>query len=112
MVHQFIEYITSLPEVIEVPHFDKSAFKVRKKIFATYDPKRKRINLKLSVMEQDLFSLINKQAIYPVDNNWGRKGWTYFHADEVDPEILKEAIICAYSNSAPQKLLNQLPADG
>lgn len=100
-------FITSLPKVDKVPHFKKIAFKVRKKIFATLDEELQQINLKLTEIEQDVFKLVNTKAIYAVKNKWGKQGWTIFQINELEMSILKEAIINAYCNVAPQKLLEQ-----
>jgi predicted DNA-binding protein (MmcQ/YjbR family) len=38
----------SFPETTEEPHFEKTSFRVKKKIFATYDGKNKTACVKLS----------------------------------------------------------------
>lgn len=67
----------SLPEAEESPHFEKTSFRIRKKIFATYDAKKDRATLKLSEIDQDVFSAADRSVIYPVPNKWGRQGWTF-----------------------------------
>jgi hypothetical protein len=46
----------SFPEVTEKPHFEKTSFRVKKKIFATYDDKLQRACIKLSEIDQNVFS--------------------------------------------------------
>ena len=46
------------PEVTEEPHFEKRSFRVKKKIFATYDEKNKKACIKLSEISQNIFSSI------------------------------------------------------
>lgn len=94
----------SFPETSEQPHFEKTSFRVGKKIFVSYDEKRNRACLKLAEMDQDVFSLIDKAIIYPVPNKWGKQGWTFFHLDKLDNEILEDALIHAYCEVAPKKL--------
>ncbi|MCC5929858.1 MAG: MmcQ/YjbR family DNA-binding protein [Cyclobacteriaceae bacterium] len=48
----------SLPDTTEDAHFDKTSFRVRKKIFTTYDKKNNRACLKLSEIDQYVFSTI------------------------------------------------------
>jgi hypothetical protein len=47
---------------------------VKKKIFATYDAQKKRACLKLSEIDQHVFSTAAKAIIFPVDNKWGKHG--------------------------------------
>jgi hypothetical protein len=60
----------SLPESIELPHFEKTSFRTNKKIFATLNIKNKRVCLMLSEVEQSVFSAYDKSVIYPVPNKW------------------------------------------
>ena len=89
-LQQIREIALSFPETTEEPHFEKTSFRVRKKIFATL--KDSLLTIKLSVIDQDVFSLIDKSIIYPVPNKWGKKGWTHVHVDKVDEEVLKDAL--------------------
>ena len=94
----------SLPEVREEPHFEKTSFRVKKKIFVTYDATHNWACFKFSESDQDLFSLIDRSVIYPVQNKWGRQGWTIMKLDHLKNEILKDALVSAYTEVAPNKL--------
>lgn len=94
----------SLPEVTEAPHFEKTAFGVKKKIFVTFDAATNRACLKFSETDQDIFSLIDSKVIYPVPNKWGRQGWTFFELDQLEDEVLKDALTTAFCEVAPKKL--------
>jgi predicted DNA-binding protein (MmcQ/YjbR family) len=102
------QFALSLPETTEDPHFEKTSFRVRKKIFATYDEKNNRACLKLSEIDQDVFSTIDKAAIYPVPNKWGKQGWTLIELDKLGNEVLEDALKKAYSEVAPKKLSDQI----
>jgi hypothetical protein len=52
-------------------HLGKTSFRVKKKIFATYDELNRRACIKLSEIDQDVFSSADKKIIFPVDNKWG-----------------------------------------
>ena len=54
----------SFPEVTEEPHFEKTSFRVKKKVFATFDDKNKRTCIKLSDIDQDVFSSSDNNTIY------------------------------------------------
>jgi predicted DNA-binding protein (MmcQ/YjbR family) len=94
----------SLPEAKEEPHFEKTSFRVRKKIFATYDAKLKRACLKLTEIDQDVFAAAGKKAIYPVDNKWGKQGWTFIDMKKVNKNLFADALVTAYACVAPQSL--------
>lgn len=92
----------SLPETSEAPHFEKTSFRVNKKIFATYDSKKDQACLKFSEIDQDVFSKI--QGISPVPNKWGKQGWTFIQLEKVNNEILMDALKQAYCEVAPKNL--------
>ena len=98
----------SFPEATEDPHFEKTSFRVRKKIFATYDDKLKRACIKLSEIDQDVFSAADKTIIYPVDNKWGKQGWTLIEMEKVNNDLFTDALITAYCEVAPKKLAEKL----
>lgn len=100
----FRKMALKFPETVEAAHFDNISFKVKKKIFATYNPKEKRVCLKLSLADQDIFGLGNSDHIHPVPNKWGKMGWTLFYLEKVHPELLKDALTSAYCEVAPKKL--------
>lgn len=102
-IHFLRRFALSLPGTTEVPHFEKTSFRVKKKIFATYDEKHNRACLKLSEIDQNVFSTIDKTVIYPVPNKWGRQGWTFIELDRLDNQILQDALQTAYTGVAPKK---------
>lgn len=100
----FAKLALSFPEADEAPHFDKKAYRVKKKIFVTHNAAENRCCVKLSREDQSLFCLIDEKMIYPVPNAWGRQGWTLVNLKLVNKEILMETLTAAYCNVAPKKL--------
>lgn len=98
----------SFPQTIEKPHFEKTSFRIKNKIFATYDATNNQACIKLSEIDQNVFSLVNKLAIYPVPNKWGQQGWTFVKLDQVESEIFADALTTAYCGVAPKKFSEQL----
>lgn len=98
----------SFPETTEEPHFEKISFRVRKKIFATYDDRKKQASIKLSEIDQDVFSRAGKMTIFPVDIKWGKQGWTIIEMKKVPKELFMDALLTAYCEVAPKKLADQL----
>jgi predicted DNA-binding protein (MmcQ/YjbR family) len=86
----------SLPEAEEHPHFENFAFKVKKKIFVTLNPKENRACVKLSELDQSTFCLYDVNVMYPVPNKWGKQGWTLINLAKVPEEMLKDAVQTAY----------------
>ena len=87
----------------EVPHFEKSSFRVKKRIFATLDEISHRACLKLSETDQSTFCCFDKTIIFPVPNKWGKQGWTYVELSQVKKEMLKDALQTAYNQIAAKK---------
>lgn len=94
----------SLPETSEEPHFEKTSFRVAKRIFASYDDAKKRACLKLSEIDQNVFSAVDKTIIFPVDNKWGKQGWTFIEMKKIKKDLFSEILNAAYCEVAPKKL--------
>lgn len=97
---QFIQMALSFPDTIASPHFDRTAFKVvKKRIFATLHKESETANLKLSPADQSVFCLIDKEAIYAINNKWGLQGWTTFKLSKMDSELMHDALDTAYKEA-------------
>jgi len=100
-----VKYIFQhLPEIKEMPHFEKTSFRVAKKIVATYDASLHRLCIKLSEIDQNVFCSISQQVFYPVPNKWGKQGWTFVDLTTVDEAMLNDALKQSYCEVAPKKL--------
>ncbi|MBC7864436.1 MAG: MmcQ/YjbR family DNA-binding protein [Bacteroidia bacterium] len=98
------EMALSYEGVVELPHFEKTSFRVNKKIFATLDKKNNTAVLKFSKLEQSVFSAYDKLAIYPVPGKWGLQGFTMVDLKRVKKNVFKDALKVSYCNVAPKKL--------
>lgn len=101
---EFRKRALAFPEATEAPHFEKTSFRVRKKIFATLAPEKAEAVLKLSPLEQSVFTEAGAGAIAPVANRWGQQGWTVVRLSKVNKELLRDALVCSYRCVAPKKL--------
>lgn len=97
----------SFPETTEEPHFEKISFRVKKKIFATYDAQHKKVCLKLSEIDQNVFAAADQSIIYPLANKWGKQGWTIIETTLVNKNLFTDALTMAYLQVAPKKLAAQ-----
>lgn len=104
----FRKLALSFPETKEEAHFEKISFKVKGKIFATYDEVNKRACVKLSEIDQNVFSSADKTIIFPVGNKWGKQGWTLIEMQKVRKDLFVDALTTAYCEVAPKKLADQV----
>ena len=86
----------SFPDVIELPHFEKTSFRINKKIFATLNKKENRACIRLSLIDQSVFCAFDLSIIYPVPNKWGKQGWTLINLAKIKKPMLKDALTQAY----------------
>ncbi len=111
-INTFRKLALAFPEVTEELHFEKTSFRIKKKIFATYDDKNKRACIKLSEIDQNVFCAADKLIIFPVDNKWGKQGWTLIEMSKVNKDLFIDALTTAYCEVAPKKLADQIrPTD-
>jgi predicted DNA-binding protein (MmcQ/YjbR family) len=103
-ISTFRKLALSFPETTEEAHSEKISFKVKGKIFATYDELNKRACVKLSEIDQNVFSSADKTIIYPVANKWGKQGWPLIEMSKVQKELFADALTTAYCEVAPKKL--------
>ncbi len=103
----FRKVALSFPETTEAPHFDRSAFRTPRRIFATMQAEKSLANLKFSIIDQDVFCRINPEMIYPIPNKWGLQGWTQINLKKISGKLLRDALETAYREAMPEK-----PAQG
>lgn len=94
----------SFDETIEAPHFERTSFRVKKKIFATMGESERRVCLMLSPEDQSVFCSHDKTIIYAVPNKWGKHGATFVDLKKVKLALLKDALTQAYCRVAPKLL--------
>jgi hypothetical protein len=94
----------SFPETDEHPHFERKAFRVKKKIFATLSEKDMTVSLKLAPVDQSVFCAFDTSVIYPVPGGWGRMGFTLVNLKKVKKTMFADALRTAYCTVAPPKM--------
>lgn len=103
-IAEYIALASAFESSSEEPHFEKTSFRINKKIYTTLDISNRRACVKLSEIDQSAFGAYDSSIIYPIPNKWGKMGWTFIELDKVNQEVLKDALICAYCEVAPKKL--------
>lgn len=92
----------SLPGTTEAPHFDRAAFKV-KRIYATLAADGKTANLVFTPDEQEFKCQLAPEMFSPVNNAWGRQGWTTLLLAAADQADLQAALELAHAHGAAAK---------
>jgi hypothetical protein len=92
---EFTEIALSLDGTVELPHFDRKAFKARR-IFATLAPDGLTANIKFSADEQEFRCAAQPEAYRPVPNKWGAQGWTTAILSALTPDELRVALTSAW----------------
>ncbi|MBL7683614.1 MAG: MmcQ/YjbR family DNA-binding protein [Flavipsychrobacter sp.] len=98
---------TTFDEVTEEPHFEVTSFRIGKKIYATMNEPEKRMTVKFTTFDQDVFCTFDKEVIYPVPNAWGKQGWTHVNLKKIRKEMLLDVLTVAYCTVAPKKLADK-----
>lgn len=102
-IESFRKLALSFPDATEEPHFEKTSFRINKKIFATFDKKNNRAVLKLNEIDQSVFCASSEMIFYPIPNKWGKQGWTIVEISKVRPEMFEDALILSYENVNTKK---------
>ena len=88
----------ALPGTTEHPHFDRIAFKVAR-IYVTLSRDGETANLKLTPDEQEFKCQLAPDIFQPVDNAWGRQGWTTMSLSKATEADLRAALALAHSHA-------------
>jgi hypothetical protein len=95
--HDFRTIALSLEGTAEAPHFDRRAFKVRR-IYATLDADGKTANLNFTPDEQEFKCMLAPDSFKPIENGWGRSGWTTVVLAKTTKAELKAALEMAWEH--------------
>jgi hypothetical protein len=98
------EIALALPGAEEQDHVGRPSFRVKGKIFSTLWPVENRAVVKLSLDDQAAFTAIDPAIFFPVPGGWGRMGMTFVQLDDVDRDLLEQAVIEAWRRVATKRL--------
>jgi hypothetical protein len=99
-IQTFRKMALSFVDTDEHPHFHRSAFRVRKKIFCTLHEADNRAMLILSPVDQSVYCDYDNLMFFPVPGAWGKKGYTFVDLKKVKTAIFREALQTAYQGIA------------
>lgn len=102
-IETFRKLALSFENAAEEPHFEKTSFRVKKKIFATYDEKKNQAVLKFNEIDQSVFCASSEMIFYPIPNKWGKQGWTIVELSKVRTEMFADALLLSYQSVVSKK---------
>lgn len=102
-IETFRKLALSFENAAEEPHFEKTSFRVKKKIFATYDEKKNQAVLKFNEIDQSVFCASSEMIFYPIPNKWGKQGWTIVELSKVRTEMFADALLLSYQSVSSKK---------
>ena len=97
----------SMPQAVELPHFEKTSFRVAGKIFATLTPDGARLMVKLPEEIKEALKQSGPETILPLPGAWDRGGSTLIEVAAMDPGKVADLIRLAWRTTAPAKLRGQ-----
>ncbi|NCI45520.1 MmcQ/YjbR family DNA-binding protein [Sediminibacterium soli] len=99
-IDRFRKMALAFPDTDEHPHFQRQAFRVRQRIFATISSADHIAMLLLSPAEQSVYCDFAPGIFYPVPGTWGKKGSTFVNLKKVPAAVAAEALAAAYAHTA------------
>jgi GNAT superfamily N-acetyltransferase len=98
----------ALPHSEESSHMGQPDFRVGGKIFATLPAGRGLAMAKLAPEQQEMLCAAEPGIFTPVPGGWGRRGATRIRLRAADEAALRSALLMAWRNVAPKKLVAEL----
>jgi hypothetical protein len=92
----------SLAGTMQAPHFDRTAFKVRR-IYATLAADGRTANLMFAPDEQALKCQVAPDAFSAIPNAWGARGATTVELSAVTVAELRDALQMAWQHALPKR---------
>ena len=108
---EFRRLALSLPEAAESSHMDHPDFRVGGKIFATLGPDEEWGMVKLPPDDQRRLVRSRPDVFEPFPGAWGRQGSTKVRLEAARRKTVHEALVAAWRNTAPKRLVRQYDAE-
>lgn len=108
--NEFRKLALSLPETVEQSHMNHPDFRVGGKIFATLCPDDSWGMARLRPDQQAPLVEDQPDVFQPASGAWGRAGATIIQLKPAKKATVRAALMLAWRNRAPKKLLDELDA--
>jgi hypothetical protein len=105
---EFRTIALSLPETVEAAHMGHPDFRVGGKIFATLSPPGQGwAMVKLTPEQQESFIQAEPKVFETFNGAWGKGGATKVNLRSAQKTSLRPALVFAWRNRAPKKLVQE-----
>jgi hypothetical protein len=102
-----------LPDVIAGAHMGNPDFRVHGRIFATLWTEEDRVVVRFTPEIQTDMIDAEPDVFEAIPGSWGKRGWTNVDLNMADEEIVRKALLAAWSTVAPPSLVAEfVPACG
>jgi hypothetical protein len=91
--------LLGLDNVSDDPHFDRTAFRTPRRIFATLASDGGGVNFMFDPLQQKTFCEVAPHALTPVPGGWGRMGATRCDLKKVDEPTFITAVEAAHARA-------------
>ena len=102
---EFRSLALGLPEAEESAHMEHPDFRVGGKIFATLGPGEQWGMVKLTPDQQAAYLRASPGVFRPASGSWGRGGATIVCLRDADESMVQGALLMAWRNAAPKRLI-------
>ena len=92
----------ALPEATEAPHFERTSFRVRDKIFATVDPDGSGMNIFVADEQREIMTSVDPQAYET--RMWGKSGYLHVHLAKAKARDVDTLLRSAWERKEPEQL--------
>lgn len=76
----------ALPDTEEAVHFKLLVFGVRKRNFATFDPRIGQLSLRLPHADPERAAAVGRNLLAPVPGKYGAEGWATVDLSAIEPD--------------------------
>jgi hypothetical protein len=104
---KFRSLALGLPEATESAHIGHPDFRVGGRIFATLTADERLAMVKLQPAEQAAFIRDEPNVFQAASGAWGRRGCTMVRLSRVKAATIRHALMAAWRNTAPKRLLEE-----
>lgn len=81
-------------------HFGSDGFSANKRMFLTIWHEKNQANIRLNISDQEEFLAMDGDGFAPINNAWGRQGWTTINLEFVERADFQKALRKALEFSA------------
>lgn len=101
---EFTAAALACPEAEQGAHQRATDFRVKGKIFATYDASKDLGALNL-LPEQQANLMARSDAFFPANGSWGARGWTKIKLSASTDRDVHDGLMMAWIKTAPKSLV-------